>query len=310
MEGKTGKNLFFLGKGGTGKTTIAAITALALAETGKNIAILSIDPAHNLFDIFQLKSSKSSVKLKDNLLVEEIDIQFWIKTYLKSIEDKIARTYQHLTALSLEKHLKTIRYSPGLEEYAMQYAFEAVTKKYKRYDYILFDMPPTALALRFFNLPKLTLVWLEELINLRIKILEKKNIIDEVHRKDLEKSGDKVLDKLIEMKNSNQDNVINFQDEKSTGIYIVLNEDQLSLSESSDICDSITFNKFCVNGILINKYQNDLKIDDIKQKFSKLPPYFIPYIKDTLIGEKKLQAFLKDGEFQPFLDAILNPTNL
>jgi arsenite-transporting ATPase len=310
MEEKTGKNLFFLGKGGTGKTTIAAITALGLAEKGKKVAIFSIDPAHNLFDILQIKSPKSTVKLRDNLIVEEIDIQFWIKTYLKSIEDKIARTYQHLTALSLEKHLNTIRYSPGLEEYALQYAFEAVIKKYRRYDYIVFDMPPTALALRFFNLPKLTLVWLEELIILRRKILEKKNIIDDVHRRNKKKSGDKVLDKLIEMKNSNQDNVVNFQNEKSTGIYIVLNEDQLSILESTDIYDSITFNKFCVKGILINKYQNHLKINDVTQNFSKLPSYFIPYIKDALIGEKKLLAFLKHIELRPFFDAVLTTTNI
>jgi arsenite-transporting ATPase len=305
MQDTVVKKLFFLGKGGTGKTTLASLVSLAMAEAGKKTAIFSIDPAHNLFDIFRISSSKSSFKLRENLFIEEIDIEFWIKTYLKSIEDKISRSYQHLTALSLEKHLQTIRYSPGLEEYALQYAFEAVINKYKNYDYLLFDMPPTALALRFFNLPKLTMIWLEELINLRRILLEKKNIIENVQNKHQNKSGDKVLDKLTEMKDSNLDIISNFQDDKSTEIFIVLNEDQLSLAESEDIYDQLTNHNFCVGGILINKYQSVANLQNIKQKFSQLPQYIIPYNKSPQIGEKNLLTFLRDEQFKPFLDFVL-----
>ena len=135
-----------------------------------------------------------------------------MKEYLKSIEDKIARTYQHLTALSLEKHIETIRYSPGLEEYALQYAYEAVLNKYEEYTYRLFDMPPTALTLRFFNLPKLTLIWIEQLINLRKKILIQKKIITDVLQQEKRKTDDTVLNQLYKMKNENKKTLRNFQD--------------------------------------------------------------------------------------------------
>ena len=305
MVNKKGKNLFFLGKGGTGKTTIAALTATALAEKGEKVVLLSMDPAHNLFDVFQINSSKSAVKLQDNFIIEEIDIQYWIKTYLKSIEEKIARSYQHLTALSLEKHIKTIRYSPGLEEYALQYAYEAVEKKYKDYTYRLFDMPPTALALRFFNLPILSLIWLEQLIDLRKKILEKQKIINDVYQKDFVKSDDKILNQLYRMQSDNEKILRNFQDVKKSGIYIVLNEDNLSLSESADIYEMISENRFSINGILVNKYQDVMKQGDFEKKIALLSLHFFPLVQHTLIGMTNLKEYINNETFQQYVYSII-----
>ena len=100
------KNIFFLGKGGTGKTTISALTAIALCERGKKVALFSMDPAHNLSDVFDIPANKPVKSPYDTLVIEEISISYWIETYLKSIEDKILKSYKYLTAINLEKHLK------------------------------------------------------------------------------------------------------------------------------------------------------------------------------------------------------------
>ncbi len=304
---KKGKNLFFLGKGGTGKTTIAALTATALAEKGEKVVLLSMDPAHNLFDVFQINSSKNAVKLHDNFIIEEIDIQYWIKTYLKSIEEKIAGSYKYLTALSLEKHINTIRYSPGLEEYALQYAYEAVEKKYKDYTYRLFDMPPTALALRFFNLPILSLIWLEQLIDLRKKILEKHKIINDVYQRDFAKTDDKILNQLFRMQSDNEKIIRNLQDVKKSGIYIILNEDNLSLSESTNIYKMISENRFSIDGILVNKYQDVMKQGDFEKKFTNLSLHFFPLGQHTLIGMTDLKEYINNETFQQYIYSIMLP---
>jgi len=309
MRTKTSKNIFFIGKGGTGKTTIAALTATALAEKGEKVVLFSMDPAHNLFDVFQVNTSKNAVKIQDTLIIEEIDIQYWIKTYLKSIEEKIAKSYQHLTALSLEKHLKTIKYSPGLEEYALQYAYEAVNKSYNDFTFRLFDMPPTALALRFFNLPGLTLVWLEQLIELRKEILEKQKIINTVYQREEIKTYDKILTQLIKMQSDNQQIILDFQDNQKSGIYIVLNEDSLSINESLDIFGMIKENGFSHNGILVNKYQEIMKKKDIVEKFTNIPTHFFPLDKNPLIGILRFREYLKMAKYQLFADSITNITN-
>jgi arsenite-transporting ATPase len=304
---KMSKNIFFLGKGGTGKTTIAALTATALADKGEKIVLLSMDPAHNLYDVFQVNSSKNALKIQKRFIIEEIDLNYWIKTYLKSIEKKIARSYQHLTALSLEKHIETIQYSPGFEEYALQYAYEAVNKTYRDCTYRLFDMPPTALALRFFNLPKLTLVWLEQLIDLRKKILEKQKIINTVHQRDSAIIDDEILNQLHIMQNDNQGIIKRFQDGQNSGIFIVLNEDALSIAESMDISSMLSSNEFTINGILVNKYLNIMKKHEFEEKFASLSAHFFPLAQNSLLGMSRLKEYMNNEEFQNFTDSIIQP---
>jgi arsenite-transporting ATPase len=304
MIDKKSKNIFFLGKGGTGKTTLAALTATALAEDGERVVLFSMDPAHNLFDVFQVRTSKRKVKIQERFVIEEIDISYWIITYLKSIEEKIAKSYPYLTALSLEKHIKTIQFSPGLEEYALQYAYESVNKSYNNYTYRIFDMPPTALALRFFNLPTLTLLWLDRLIELRNKILEKKKIINSVHQEKSLKYDDKVLMQLHKMEKDYKNLISGFQDQQKTGIYIVLNEDELSISESSDIYEMMITNNFMVNGILVNKYQNVLTQHDITEKFDKLPHYIFPLAPSVLVGRKNLGNYINSELFKKYMSTL------
>ena len=231
------------------------------------------------------------------------ELQLAVKLFPKN---KISRSYQHLTALSLEKHLETIRYSPGLEEYALQYAFETMLKKYKKCNYRLFDMPPTALALKFFNLPKLSLVWIDQLMELRKKILEKKKIIEEVHQRKIEGAEDKVLAQLGVLKNVYQGLIKSFSNTQTTGIYIVVNEDQLSLSESADIYDKISNSGFNIEGILLNKYQNHITEKEFAQKFSNIQHHLFPNSGIPLFGLQNLITFNTNQTFQSYINQLVD----
>ncbi|HDO06718.1 MAG TPA: ArsA family ATPase, partial [Bacteroidetes bacterium] len=177
---KTTKNIFFLGKGGVGKSTSSALTALHLAESGKKIQLVSLDPAHNQSDIFENKFAEKAIKITDNLTVREVEIDVWVKKYLSDIQFQVKRSYSYLTAFNLENYLDIIKYSPGIEEYALLMAYRSIRQKAKDVDYIIFDMPPTALTLKFLTLPHLSLLWLDNLMALRNKIIEKRQIITKV----------------------------------------------------------------------------------------------------------------------------------
>lgn len=169
--------LFFIGKGGVGKSTLSAVNSVALATQGKNVVLASLDPAHNQGDIFGTSFSEKARRMGSGLRIIEMDGDKWIKKYLKKTEKQFLAAYAYLTTFSLEKHFSVIRDAPGIEAYALTMAFEHICDKYPDADYLIFDMPPTALTLSFFALPAVSLLWLDKLLTLRLEIAEKEKII-------------------------------------------------------------------------------------------------------------------------------------
>ncbi|UCG07422.1 MAG: ArsA family ATPase, partial [Desulfobacterales bacterium] len=222
---------FFIGKGGVGKSTTSAITALSTAQTGRDTLLVSMDPAHNQRDIFEREFSEKPVQMNACLAIKEVDTDYWIAKYLKETQDHIKRTYAYESAFNLQKYFKVLQFSPGLEEYALLLAFENVLQVSEDKDIIIFDMAPTALTLRFFSLPFITLIWLEELLKLRKKIYEKKEIISKIRIGKKEIEQDKVKAKLEGM-------ILNYgflRDRfrsDTTRIHLVMNTDKLSFAEA------------------------------------------------------------------------------
>ncbi|MEL7377338.1 MAG: ArsA family ATPase, partial [Bacteroidota bacterium] len=73
--------ILFTGKGGVGKTTIAASTALQAAKEGKKTLIISTDPAHSLSDALDLQLSPEPTEIATNLYAQEFDVYYSMKKY-------------------------------------------------------------------------------------------------------------------------------------------------------------------------------------------------------------------------------------
>jgi arsenite/tail-anchored protein-transporting ATPase len=79
------KYLFFSGKGGVGKTTMAATTAIHYANKGTKTLIISTDPASNLSDIFEVSIGHMITPIRDNLYAMEIDPDGAVEDYKERI---------------------------------------------------------------------------------------------------------------------------------------------------------------------------------------------------------------------------------
>ena len=90
------KLIFIIGKGGVGKSTNSSILATKLAESGKKVVLISIDPAHNLHDIFQKKFGEKPKEVIKNLIIMEADLKVWIKKYLGETEKNFKSIYNDL----------------------------------------------------------------------------------------------------------------------------------------------------------------------------------------------------------------------
>ena len=79
--------LLFTGKGGVGKTTVAAATAVRAAGAGNRTLIMSTDPAHSLGDSFDQEIGEHATPIAGNLWAEQIDAQSRIESYWREIQD-------------------------------------------------------------------------------------------------------------------------------------------------------------------------------------------------------------------------------
>ena len=287
------KILFFVGKGGVGKSTSSALFAVKLAKNGKKVLLNSIDPAHNLHDIFQISLGSKPKQVLTNLSAMETDLNQWIKRYLKSMENEFKSVYKYQEAFNLHKYFKTLKYSPGLEEYAVLLALSDTIGKHKDKDYIIFDTPPTALTLKFLALPAVSLLWLQELTRFRQLILDKKEIITRIKRgnKGEAVERDPILTK-IESMISNYQNLVRLLNNPDTAtVFLVLNPNKLSLAESLTIWKELNGLKMSIPFLILNKFREEEKFIQILEKEfhgSKILKLYKQ--KDEIIGLKTLES--------------------
>src|SRR3974377_962632 len=153
--------LLFSGKGGVGKTSLAAATGVRLAELGYRTLVMSIDPAHSLADSFEceleLVHTKTSdpLPIQDKLSIFELNIQKEVKRHWAQISAYVISVLR-TTGIS-DVEAEELAILPGMEELsAMMYINEY--RRDNKYDVIVLDAAPTAESMRFISMPT-TLHW-------------------------------------------------------------------------------------------------------------------------------------------------------
>jgi arsenite-transporting ATPase len=153
--------LLFSGKGGVGKTSLAAATGIRLAASGRRTLVMSVDPAHSLGDAFDLdcdlfsRATSDPHQMADNLWLQEVNIQAEVKRHWKDVSGYITAVLR-TTGLG-EVESEELAILPGMEELsAMMYVNQY--HRERRYDVVVLDCAPTAESLRFVSMPH-TLEW-------------------------------------------------------------------------------------------------------------------------------------------------------
>jgi len=285
---------FFIGKGGVGKSTTSAITSVHLSRNFHNILLVSMDPAHNQRDIFQQDFGEKPQRVANHLVVKEVDVDYWIEKYLKETEKAIKRTYSYESAFNLQNYFNVLQFSPGLEEYALLLAFENIIHTFDDKDIIIFDMAPTALTLRFFSLPFITLIWLEELLKLREKIYAKKEIISEIKigRKTIQQ--DKIKAKL-EILIQQYEHLGDHFKSDAAKINLVMNNDKLSFSEAFRIKKKLNDIGIHIESVLVNKSNSKAVPDEVRDEFNNQKIALFPLSSESLLGYKAINEYIDEN---------------
>lgn len=148
------KYLFLTGKGGVGKTSVACATAVALADAGHKVLLISTDPASNLQDVFSMELSDKATPIPEaaNLSVANLDPIQAAAAYRESVVGPYRGLLPEAALRNMEEQLSgscTVEIA-AFNEFTHFLTDEAVSSQY---EHIIFDTAPTGHTLRMLQLP-------------------------------------------------------------------------------------------------------------------------------------------------------------
>ena len=148
------RNLFFTGKGGVGKTSVACATAAALATRGRRVLLVSTDPASNLDEVLQtsLGSQPRPVAGAPGLFALNIDPEAAAHDYRERMVGPYRGVLPESAVRSMEEQLSgacTVEIA-AFDEFSKLLGDESTTRDF---DHVVFDTAPTGHTLRLLELP-------------------------------------------------------------------------------------------------------------------------------------------------------------
>jgi arsenite/tail-anchored protein-transporting ATPase len=162
--------LFFGGKGGVGKTTLAAAAALHSARLGHRTLLVSTDPAHSAGDVLDTELGPEPRPIAPHLVALEIDPHAEAERHIDEVKQRIGEVASPRVLAEVEREIDVARVSPGATEAALfdrlaQLALLAGTE----FDRVVFDTAPTGHTIRLLSLPEVMGVWIDGLVRRRRK---------------------------------------------------------------------------------------------------------------------------------------------
>ncbi len=298
--------LLFSGKGGVGKTSVAAATAVHLAEAGKRTLVMSVDPAHSLADSFDLDGAlfhgdtSEPKQIADRLFMQEVNINHEIKRYWKDISAYITSVLRTTGLSGVEAEEMAI--FPGMEELsAMMYV-----NKYRKgdeFDVMVLDCAPTAESLRFISLPT-TLDWyMKHIFHLERSILKAvRPIANRVSPMEL--PPDSYFRNIQDLfgKIEGVDSVL--EDPAITSVRLVTNAEKMVLRETQRAFVYFSLHGLVVDFIVVNRLIPEEVTDaffgtwlesqrttlaEIERYFAPVPVRRIPMFPNEVLGYQRLR---------------------
>ena len=289
--------LFFTGKGGVGKTSLACSTAVRLASLGKRVLLVSTDPASNVGQVFGhvIGNSITAIDTVPRLSALEIDPQAAAQQYRDRIVGPVRGVLPEAVVKSIEEQLS----GACTTEIAAFDEFTALltdSKLVAGYDHILFDTAPTGHTIRLLQLPSAWTGFLD-------KTPDGASCLGPL-------SG------LEKQRNQYKDAVAALSDAKRTRLILVARAQRSTLQEAARTCEELaaiglTNQYLVINAVLpAREAEGDplaaavvarekAVLNSIPETLRSLPTDRLPLKPFNLVGLKALQSFFNDDDSLP-----------
>lgn len=291
--------IVYTGKGGVGKTSVAAATALLAAERGYRTIVLSTDAAHSLGDSFDRPLGPEPTEIASNLWGQESEVFHNVEAYWGTIQAYVSSLLQWRGLDTVVAEEMSVL--PGMDELA---SLLWIAEHHDRglYDLIIVDAAPTGETLRLLSLPEAGRWWLEKIYPIQRRVAQLTSpIIGRITGmpmpdRELYSAGEQLFERLEHMHDL-------LSDPDLTSIRIVLNLEKMVIKEAQR-----SFTYFHLYG-----YPTDLVVCNrvlpadagayfgawretqqryrplVDEAFAPVPVRTAPFFDEEVVGERMLR---------------------
>jgi arsenite-transporting ATPase len=290
------RNIIFTGKGGVGKTSVAAATALKAADMGFKTLIMSTDPAHSLGDSLDVELGPSPIKITENLWGQEVSVF----GDLNLNWDVVREHFAHLMASrGIEGvYAEEMGVLPGMEELFSLSYIKRYNEEQKDFDLLVVDCAPTGETLRLLSLPE-TFGWFIKFIRNVEKYMVKpmiRPLSKRVKKLDDFVAPEEVYEKVDNLFSSTEGIIDLLADGTKTTMRLVMNPEKMVIKESMRALTYLNLYGITVDRITINRVMPDQSPDPYFQKWRAIQQKYIEQIRDAFAPIPIAEVPLFDDE--------------
>ena len=294
--------ILYTGKGGVGKTTVAAATALQSAKKGYKTLVISTDAAHSLRDAFDMELEPEPKKIMPNLYGQEIDVYFSVDKYWGNLTKYLHSLFNWMKVDDILAEEFSVL--PGMEEVS---CFLWVYSHFKEdaFDVIIVDSAPTGETLRLLSLPDVAKWWIVKIFPIERKVVKVIRPAIKVVT-DMPLPDDHTYDAIEDLFDRLDSIHKVFSDPEVTSIRLVLNLERMVIKETQRAFTYLNLYGYPIDLVVVNrampneldhpffeewkKYQKGYR-EEVDELFSPLPHLEVPLFSKEILGLNSLEKF-------------------
>jgi arsenite/tail-anchored protein-transporting ATPase len=291
------RTILYTGKGGVGKTSVAAATARRCAAAGMRTVVISTDPAHSLSDSLDTQLTGAPTPCGTLLWGQEVQAQDEMERHWEAVQDWLGELLADRGVDPISAEELTV--PPGMDELFSLLQIKAHHES-GDYDAIIVDCAPTGETLRLLSFPDVASWWLEKVFPWERRVMSAARPLARTLL-DVSLPSDAVYDDVERLvRNLVAMNTI-LRDRSTTSIRLVMNPDRMVVKEAMRMFTYLNLYGYLTDAVVVNrvfpemdgffaswrKHQSE-QMELVRSAFSPVPILTAPFFEQEVIGAEML----------------------
>lgn len=292
--------ILYTGKGGVGKTSVAAATALATSKSGLRTLILSTDPAHSLSDSFETELGPEPTPIMPDLYGQHVEAQEELELNWGAVQEWLSQILSERGVNEIAAEELTV--PPGMDEFFALLEIKSHSQS-QDWDLVVVDCAPTGETLRLLSFPEVARWWLEKVFPWEKRAVSlarpfTKGLFDfQLPSDDVFSDIQRLVRNLVDMNGI-------LRDRTRTSVRLVMNPDRMVIQEAQRTYTYLNLYGYLTDAVIVNRvFPSDVEgsyfeawratqqqhTELVREAFEPLPVLMAPYFEREVVGIEMLE---------------------